>query len=139
MGEFHINNQWVSLSELEEIIQKQIHVVLGPEANKQIEKGYNFLQSKIQDETERFYGINTGFGFLSDKAISRSDLNQLQINLIRSHACGFGAKAPASLVKRMLLLKVIALSKGYSGVQKATIERLLFFYNENILPVVYEQ
>lgn len=139
MGEFHINNQWVSLSELEEIIQKQIHVVLGPEANKQIEKGYNFLQSKIQDETERFYGINTGFGFLSDKAISRSDLNQLQVNLIRSHACGFGAKVPASLVKRMLLLKVIALSKGYSGVQKATIERLLFFYNENILPVVYEQ
>jgi len=79
------------------------------------------------------------FGSFCDTVISPDELLQLQVNLIRSHACGFGPEIPETLVKRMLLLKAIALAKGYSGVQVATVERLIYFYNNDILPVVFEQ
>jgi histidine ammonia-lyase len=85
------------------------------------------------------YGINTGFGSLCNTAISKEDLSQLQRNLVLSHSCGMGEEVPHEIVKRMLLLKVLGLSKGNSGVQLETIERLLFYYNENIFPVVYQQ
>jgi histidine ammonia-lyase len=93
----------------------------------------------MQGSDKLIYGINTGFGSLCDTAISSNDLEALQRNLVLSHACGTGEEAPQELVRRMLLLKVFGLSKGNSGVQLATVERLLFFYNEGIYPVVYQQ
>ena len=139
MAQFILNNQWVSLEELELVLKNSSEVVLGPQATLAIERGFSFLQGKVKEEGAIYYGINTGFGSLCNTVISTEDLNQLQVNLIRSHACGVGAEVPTHLVKRMLLLKVIALSKGFSGVQLATVERLLFLYNNNLFPVVYEQ
>jgi histidine ammonia-lyase len=134
-----LNNQWVSLEDLDLVLKNSSEVVLGPQATLAIERGFSFLQSKITEEGASYYGINTGFGSLCNTVISTEDLNQLQVNLIRSHACGVGAEVPTHLVKRMLLLKAIALSKGFSGVQLATVERLLFLYNNDLIPVVYEQ
>jgi histidine ammonia-lyase len=139
MAQFALNNQWVSLEELELVLKNSSEVVLGPQATLAIKRGFSFLQSKITEEGASYYGINTGFGSLCNTVISTEDLNQLQVNLIRSHACGVGAEVPTHLVKRMLLLKAIALSKGFSGVQLATVERLLFLYNNDVIPVVYEQ
>jgi len=139
MDYFEINNQWVSLDELEKVLSGNLKVTLGTDARNAIERGFEFLQGKINQEGAAFYGINTGFGALCDTVISPNELTQLQVNLIRSHACGFGAQIPESIVKRMLLLKAIALAKGYSGVQVATVERLIYFYNNDILPVVFEQ
>jgi histidine ammonia-lyase len=139
MAEFIVNNQWVSLEELERVLKNSTEVVLGPQAKLAIETGFSFLQAKVKEDGAIYYGINTGFGSLCNTVISTEDLNQLQVNLIRSHACGVGAEVPTHLVKRMLLLKAIALSKGFSGVQLATVERLLFLYNNNLIPVVYEQ
>lgn len=139
MDQFTVNNQWITLEELEAVLNSSSEVVLGPQAILAIEKGFTFLQSKLKEEGAIHYGINTGFGSLCNTVISTEDLNQLQVNLIRSHACGMGAEVPTHLVKRMLLLKAIALSKGYSGVQLQTVERLLFFYNNDLIPVVYEQ
>ena len=139
MTQFVLNNQWVSLEELERVLKNSTEVVLGPQAKLAIETGFSFLQAKVKEEGAIYYGINTGFGSLCNTVISTEDLNQLQVNLIRSHACGVGAEVPTHLVKRMLLLKAIALSKGFSGVQLATVERLLFLYNNNLIPVVYEQ
>ena len=139
MAQFALNNQWVSLEELELILKNSSEVVLGPQATLAIERGFSFLQGKVKEEGAIYYGINTGFGSLCNTVISTEDLNQLQVNLIRSHACGVGAEVPTHLVKRMLLLKAIALSKGFSGVQLATVERLLFLYNNDLIPVVYEQ
>jgi histidine ammonia-lyase len=76
---------------------------------------------------------------LCNTAISFEDLGLLQYNSVVSHACGTGEEVPAELVKRMLLLKIIGLSHGHSGVQVATVERLIFFYNHSIFPVVYQQ
>lgn len=139
MDQFIVNNQWITLEELEAVLNSSSQVVLGPQAILAIENGFTFLQSKLKEEGAIHYGINTGFGSLCNTVISAEDLNQLQVNLIRSHACGMGAEVPTHLVKRMLLLKSIALSKGYSGVQLQTVERLLFFYNNDLIPVVYEQ
>jgi histidine ammonia-lyase len=139
MAHFALNNQWVSLEELELVLKNSSEVVLGPQATLAIERGFSFLQGKVKEEGAIYYGINTGFGSLCNTVISTEDLNQLQVNLIRSHACGVGAEVPTHLVKRMLLLKAIALSKGFSGVQLATVERLLFLYNNDLIPVVYEQ
>jgi histidine ammonia-lyase len=139
MTQFVLNNQWVSLEELERVLKNSTEVVLGPQAKLAIETGFSFLQAKVKEDGAIYYGINTGFGSLCNTVISTEDLNQLQVNLIRSHACGVGAEVPTHLVKRMLLLKAIALSKGFSGVQLATVERLLFLYNNNLIPVVYEQ
>jgi histidine ammonia-lyase len=139
MDQFTVNNQWITLEELEAVLNSSSEVVLGSQAILAIENGFTFLQSKLKEEGAIHYGINTGFGSLCNTVISAEDLNQLQVNLIRSHACGMGAEVPTHLVKRMLLLKAIALSKGYSGVQLQTVERLLFFYNNDLIPVVYEQ
>jgi histidine ammonia-lyase len=97
------------------------------------------LDNKVEQSEDLIYGINTGFGSLCNTAISKEDLSQLQRNLVLSHSCGMGEEVPHEIVKRMLLLKVLGLSKGNSGVQLETIERLLFYYNENIFPVVYQQ
>jgi histidine ammonia-lyase len=71
--------------------------------------------------------------------ISKDNLAKLQENLVKSHACGTGEKVPQSIVKIMLLLKIQSLSYGHSGVQVETVERLITFYNNNIIPVVYTQ
>ena len=87
---------------------------------------------------ELLYGINTGFGSLCDRVISREDLGTLQKNLVKSHACGVGDEVPAPIVRLMLFLKIQSLSYGNSGVQLQTVERLADFYNHDILPVVYQ-
>lgn len=139
MNEYVIDNEWISLSELDEIIDSGAKVLLGDKAKEAIEKCRNYLDEKVKHHDQLIYGINTGFGSLCDTAISSNDLEKLQRNLVISHACGAGEEVPSFIVKRMLLLKSIGLSHGNSGAQVETIERLLYFYNNDILPVVYQQ
>lgn len=85
------------------------------------------------------YGINTGFGSLCNVIISDENLSKLQENLVKSHACGTGDEVPHEIVKLMLLLKIQSLSYGHSGVQLQTVNRLIDFYNNDILPIIYTQ
>lgn len=139
MKEFIIENNWISLTQLDEIIDSGATVVLSDKSKAEIQKCRTFLDKKVREATEHIYGVNTGFGSLCDTAIDASDLEKLQRNLVESHACGLGERVPDHIVKRMLLLKAIGLSHGSSGAQVDTVERLLFFYNNDILPVVYQQ
>ena len=75
---------------------------------------------------------------LYNHTISKEDLSTLQKNLVMSHACGIGDEVPQEIVKLMLLLKVQSLSYGHSGVQIETVQRLIDFYNNDIIPVVYQ-
>ena len=138
MAFFIINNQEFSISALIQLVNSNQQLELGENAKVAIVKCREYLENKIQAENATIYGINTGFGALCDTSISQNDLVALQKNLVLSHACGMGDRVPNHLVKRMLLLKIIGLSKGYSGVQISTIERLIYFYNNNIYPVVYQ-
>lgn len=85
------------------------------------------------------YGINTGFGSLRNVGINDEDIEDLQVNLIRSHACGAGAKVPISIARLILFLKVRSLSYGYSGVSKELVQRLINMFNDDVIPVMYEQ
>jgi histidine ammonia-lyase len=126
----------LSLSDIETILKNPIELDEISIAN--IEKCRAYLDSKMLDETKTFYGINTGFGSLCDVKISNDDIEQLQENLVLSHACGMGNEVPQDIVKLMLLLKVKNFVYGNSGVSLQVTERLISFYNQNILPVVYQ-
>ena len=127
-----------SLEDIRAILQGGEQVELSTSAKQKIEKCNTYLLNKVSQDGPPIYGVNTGFGSLCNTEIDKSDLTQLQINLLRSHACGMGAYVPREIVKLMLLLKAQSLSYGHSGVQLATVEKLLDFYNKDIIPVVYE-
>lgn len=126
----------ISISEIPQYLNSKIQ--LSETALSRVVANRTFLDKKISSG-QTYYGINTGFGSLCNVRINEDQLSQLQQNLVCSHATGFGDAVPQEIVKIMLLLKIIGLAQGYSGIQKETIERLVFFYNENILPVVYDQ
>ena len=119
--------------------QQSTPIVLSISAKKKIKDCRKYLDNKIEKSSEPIYGINTGFGSLCNHKISKKELAQLQKNLVLSHACGTGEEVPAEIVKIMLLLKVQSLAYGHSGVQLKTVERLIEMFNNNILPVVYQQ
>ena len=134
-----ISNDVLSLSTIDSIIKNNIKLELSEESAKQIVKCRTYLDEKIKTQKAPIYGINTGFGSLYNKSIPKNELENLQTNLVMSHACGTGEQVPKQIVKIMLLLKIQSVSYGHSGVQLETVERLIYFFNNNILPVVYQQ
>ena len=139
MKEFAIDNQWITLDSLETILAENTQLKLTDEVKKTINDCRTYLDEKVAKSDRLIYGVNTGFGSLCDTAVSNDDLEQLQRNLVVSHACGLGERVPDEIVRRMLLLKIFGLSHGASGVQLATVERLVYFFNNDIFPVVYQQ
>jgi histidine ammonia-lyase len=136
---FIIEDGYLSLSELYSIIYQRSPLELSEETIKKVKKGRDYLDAKMAKQEGAIYGINTGFGSLCDVAIEGKDLEKLQVNLVRSHACGTGAVIDPSFVRTMLFLKAKAFSQGKSGVRVELLEQLIFFYNNEILPQVFEQ
>lgn len=128
----------LGIETLFDIIQNNKLLVLGEDAKNAIIQCRTYLDKATHQE-KIYYGINTGFGSLCNVIIPDHQTADLQTNLILSHACGTGNKVPQEIIKIMLLLKIQSLAQGYSGISLQVIERLIFFYNNNILPVVYEQ
>ena len=136
---FEISPENLDLEQIEKILNNKTKLSLSKESIKLITLCRNYLDHKLENNTSPIYGITTGFGSLHNKTISKDQLNKLQENLVKSHACGTGPMVREEIVRLMLLLKIHALSLGKSGVQVATIQRLIDFFNEGIIPVVYEQ
>ena len=136
---FYINSDRLTISDLDNIISNKLKIKLSDETVSKIVSCRSYLDEKLATDLNPIYGINTGFGSLCDIKISDSNLSQLQENLVKSHACGCGEIIPNEVVKIMLLLKIKSLSLGYSGVHLDTVNRLVDFYNNDILPVIYEQ
>ncbi|MCP1995833.1 histidine ammonia-lyase [Flavobacterium sp. HSC-61S13] len=140
MEEIHyISSDVFSLETLQKIIIENQKIQLSEEARANIENCRAYLDEKMRTQDAPIYGINTGFGSLCNVKIDTENLSKLQENLVKSHACGTGELVPESIVKIMLLLKIKSLSFGNSGVQLITVERLVDFYNSDILPVIYNQ
>lgn len=135
----YISSEVLSLEVIQEIISQNKKLALSDEAKVAIEKCRTYLDTKMASNDEPIYGINTGFGSLCNVKISSENLSQLQENLVKSHACGTGEAVPQEIVKIMLLLKIQSLSYGHSGVQLQTVDRLIDFYNNDILPIIYTQ
>lgn len=135
----YISTDVLSLEDVQEIIYQHKTLELSEEARVNIQKCRDYLDAKMEANETPIYGINTGFGSLCNVKISNENLSKLQGNLVKSHACGTGEEVPLEIVKLMLLLKIQSLSYGYSGVQLITVLRLIDFYNNDILPVIYTQ
>lgn len=138
MGVHKISNDKLTIDDIKSIIDNKSRLELSNESAVAIQKCREYLDKK-SDSNEVHYGINTGFGSLCNTVISNNDLSKLQSNLVKSHACGIGEEVPSEIVKLMILLKVQGLSYGHSGCQLLTVERLIQFYNEDLVPVVYQQ
>jgi histidine ammonia-lyase len=134
-----ISNERLTLERLKAIIDNNEKLVLSEASEGAIIKCREYLDRKMEDIDRPLYGITTGFGSLYNVTIPKDELSQLQYNLVVSHACGAGEPVRPEIVKLMLFLKVQNLAYGHSGVQLITVQRLMDMFNEDILPVVYQQ
>ena len=134
-----ISHKKLTIDHVKALLAEGTHLELGKEAEAAIVKCRKYLDSKMEDIGRPVYGVTTGFGSLCNITIPAEDLSQLQHNLVMSHACGTGETVRPEIVKLMLLLKVQSLSYGYSGVQLLTVQRLIDMFNNDVLPVVYQQ
>ena len=134
-----ISAQHLSIDRIREILFRRLPLALSDDARMRIVRCREYLDRKMENPERPVYGITTGFGSLCDISVGYDELAQLQKNLVMSHACGTGERVPSEIVKLILLLKIQSLSYGHSGVQLATVERLIDFFNNDVLPVVYQQ
>ena len=111
---------------------------LAPDAGTALGRSRRFIDDAVA-RGETMYGINTGFGKLANVRIDPASLDQLQANLIRSHAAGVGSPFPAEVVRAMMLLRANVLIRPTSGVRPALAQALVDLLNSGVLPVVPEQ
>jgi histidine ammonia-lyase len=134
-----VTTKKIDLALLEKIIEGGYKLELSADVVQKIQACRDYLDKKLLSHKAPIYGINTGFGSLYNVSIPEHDLEQLQQNLVMSHACGTGEEVPAGIVRMMLFLKIQSLSYGKSGMQLSTVQRLVDFFNLGILPVIYQQ
>ncbi|MGI6320238.1 MAG: histidine ammonia-lyase [Bacteroidales bacterium] len=133
-----ISPEPISIDLIKNIINQGVKIELSQESIERINKCREYLDKKTDEIDRPIYGVTTGFGSLCNTVISNEDLGKLQKNLVMSHACGMGEEVPQEIVKIMTFLKIHALSLGHSGVQLKTVQRLVDFFNNDIIPVVYQ-
>ena len=134
-----ISAEHLTIERIGEIIRNGEKLDLSEDAKQRIRRCRAYLDKKIASNGAPVYGVTTGFGSLCNVSIGKDQLSQLQINLIKSHACGTGERVPNHVVRIMLLLKIQSLSYGYSGCKLDTVQRLIQFFNNDVYPVVYRQ
>lgn len=136
---YKIGENFISISDISKIINEDIQIELSDISTEKVVSCRKYLDKKIEINSDPIYGVNTGFGSLCNHKISEDNFEQLQKNLIVSHACGIGDAVPNVVVKIMILLKIQSLSYGHSAVQLVTLNRLIEMFNRNILPIIYQQ
>lgn len=120
------------------IARNQIKGVLSDSAKEKVQKSSQIVE-QIVEKNETVYGINTGFGSLCTTKISKSQAKILQSNILQSHSVGVGEPISNELAKLMLILKVHALAKGFSGIALTTLVRIVWHIDNDVIPVVPSQ
>jgi histidine ammonia-lyase len=136
--ELEIRPGQLTLEQLRTIRAGKVQLQLSAEPRRKIRASAALVQ-RVALGTEPVYGINTGFGKLADRRIGDSELEALQLNLIRSHSAGVGEPLAAEVVRLMLALKAASLARGYSGVREEVVDALLAAYNAGVVPYVPSQ
>jgi len=121
------------------ILEGKVTLTVADATYKAVEHCHHYLQNRIHTTDDLMYGINTGFGSLRNVAIEDADIELLQVNLIRSHACGAGNTVPVGIGRLILFLKIRSLSYGCSAVSVELVRRLTDMFNDDAIPVMYEQ
>lgn len=130
-----IKGQRLTLRQVGDVAAGREHVTLAPEARARAEASRRVVEQIIAEE-RTVYGVNTGFGKLSDVKIETSQLNELQLNLVRSHSCGLGPPLSEAEARAMLLLRANVLACGYSGARPILIDTLLAMLERGVTPVI---
>src|SRR6266403_1111977 len=133
-----LDGQKLTLAQVAAVASGSEHVSLSPVARARVELSRRVVE-QIVDEGRAVYGVNTGFGKLSDLHIAKSQLRELQLNLVRSHSCGLGAPLSEAESRAMLLLRANVLAEGLSGCRPVLIETLIAMLERGVTPVIPEK
>jgi histidine ammonia-lyase len=133
-----LNGQSLTLEQIAEVARGAERVRLAAAARARVEASRAVVE-RIVEEGRVVYGVNTGFGKLSDYSIPRAELRELQLNLVRSHSCGVGTPLSSEETRAMMLLRANVLALGYSGARLSVVETLIEMLERNVVPVVPEK
>ncbi len=133
-----LNGQQLTLQQIVDVAEGRQHVALAADARARVEQARQVVQD-IVEQGRTVYGINTGFGKLSDVNIDRADLLQLQLNLVRSHSVGLGDPLSEAEARAMLLLRANVLASGFSGARPLVIDTLIALLEKRVTPVIPEK
>ena len=133
-----LNGQQLTLQQIADVAKGREQVVLAAGARVRVERARQVVQD-IVTQKRTVYGVNTGFGKLSDVSIDESDLVQLQLNLVRSHSCGLGDPLSEDEARAMLLLRANVLASGFSGARPLVIDTLIAMLEKGVTPVIPEK
>ncbi|MBR5830430.1 MAG: aromatic amino acid lyase, partial [Tidjanibacter sp.] len=139
MKQHIISRAHLSHQDVIRTVRENYTLALSEESKAAIAKCREYLDRKAIESPTPIYGVTTGFGSLCNISIEKDELSALQKNLVMSHSCGTGDRVPTEIVRIMIMLKVQSLSYGHSGVQVATVERLIDMFNNHYTPIVYQQ
>jgi histidine ammonia-lyase len=134
----YLDGNSLTIEQVMQIAVRNIPVGLSPRAIRAIKASRRLIDSWVEKD-RIIYGVTTGFGEFSNVKIDRADIELLQQNLVISHAAGAGDPLPPEVVRAMIVLRVNALAKGYSGIRLETVEMLIGFLNRGIIPVIPSQ
>src|SRR3990172_8838711 len=135
---FFLDGQSLTTNALEDIALRRRPVSLKSSTRARVARARLLVDQWVRTN-EKVYGVTTGFGEFSSVRISPEDIEQLQENLILSHAAGAGEFLPTKIVRAMMALRINALAKGHSGVRTETVDLLASMLNNNIIPVIPSQ
>jgi len=130
-----IISDFYTLDQLRQLIETKYHLLLSDEVAEQIGAGARFVMEKCAED-RYIYGVNTGFGALCETRVAPDELEALQYNHIVSHACGVGEKVPETIARLVILIKILTFRTGRTGITLQTVQRMLDFWNKDIIPVI---
>src|ERR1700704_3877546 len=133
-----LTGQPLSLSEVAHVAYGDAPLRIGASAHPRVQASRKVIEEIVAREGV-VYGVSTGFGKLADVHVPGGELRQLQLNLVRSHACGVGDPLSAPEVRAMILLRANVLALGFSGIRREVIERLCDLNNRGVVPVIPEK
>lgn len=138
MSEILLTGQSVTIDQVWKVAFYKYKVELCPEAKNKIKNSRDYIENRI-DKGDIMYGVNTGFGSFSGVSISEADINELQINLIRSHSMGVGGNFRPEFTRAIMFLRANALARGNSGCRVKVVEKIIEFLNKDVSPVIPKQ
>ena len=135
MAQVHIDGERLTIEDVVEVARNKATVAITEKAKARVRKSREVLE-KLVGEGHVIYGVNTGFGLLSNIKIPPRDMRELQVNLIRSHSAGVGQPLSTEIVRAVMLLRANTLAKGNSGIRLETLETLLEMLSKRVHPVI---
>jgi histidine ammonia-lyase len=138
LASLEISGHDLTLRDIAKVARQNYPIALSGRARQQLLQSRDTVTQALS-EGRTIYGVNTGFGKLADVRIDPDKARELQVNLVRSHACGLGTPLAKDVVRAMMLIRVNTLAKGYSGIRPEIVEALIQVLNKGVTPVIPSQ